>query len=107
MSAVGPADAQNLLGSKRRCLLYSAVSAIDIALWDIKSKALNVPLYKLLESGGIRCAAMPHSCSWMGANNSPAVTVQDYVDRARLALQDGYDAIRLISLTGMKRQYIE
>lgn len=33
-------------------LVTRAISAIDIALWDLKGKALNQPLYKLL--GGFR-----------------------------------------------------
>ena len=28
--------------------LYAAISAIDIALWDIVAKKLNIPVYKLL-----------------------------------------------------------
>ena len=76
---------------------YSAVSAIDVALWDIKSKVLGVPLYKLL--GGkkrdqVRCYASQLQFGW-GPCDSPAVTVQDYVDRAKLAVADGYDAIKI------------
>ena len=29
-------------------IIFSAISALDIALWDIKGKALGVPVYKLL-----------------------------------------------------------
>ena len=29
-------------------ILTSAMAAIDIALWDIKGKALGVPIYELL-----------------------------------------------------------
>ncbi|MBV9356006.1 MAG: mandelate racemase/muconate lactonizing enzyme family protein, partial [Chloroflexi bacterium] len=32
-------------------VIMSAISAIDIALWDIQGKALNVPVYRLL--GGL------------------------------------------------------
>ena len=32
----------------RGSILMSALSAIDIALWDIKGKALGVPVYELL-----------------------------------------------------------
>ena len=32
----------------RGSIIMSAISAIDIALWDIKGKALGVPVYELL-----------------------------------------------------------
>ena len=35
-------------GYGRKGLAFCAVSAVDIGLWDLKAKALGVPLYKLL-----------------------------------------------------------
>jgi L-alanine-DL-glutamate epimerase-like enolase superfamily enzyme len=44
-----------LQGIGRRGLVTQAYSAIDLALWDLKGKAANLPLYKLL--GGARESA--------------------------------------------------
>jgi L-alanine-DL-glutamate epimerase-like enolase superfamily enzyme len=43
-------------------ILTAAISAIDIALWDIKGKALNVPVYELL-GGRVRDSVIcyPHN----------------------------------------------
>jgi L-alanine-DL-glutamate epimerase-like enolase superfamily enzyme len=35
-------------GYGRKGIAFCAISAVDIALWDLKAKALNLPLYKLL-----------------------------------------------------------
>ena len=40
-----------------KLILSSAASAVDIALWDIKGKALGVPIYELL--GGLQRDKVP------------------------------------------------
>src|SRR5262249_54404502 len=50
-------------GSKmtgRRGALICAMGAIDMALWDIKGKALNVPIYTLL-GGAVKEAMTPYA----------------------------------------------
>ena len=44
----------------RRGPTTNAISSIDIALWDIKAKAANMPLYKLLGGGKDR---VPYYCA--------------------------------------------
>ena len=80
---------------------YAGVSAIDIALWDIKSKALNIPLYQLL--GGkrrdkVRCYASQLQFGW-GNKMVPAIKIEDYIRNTEAALKDGYDAIKIDFLT--------
>ena len=64
----------------------AAVSAIDIALWDIKAKALEVPLYQLL--GGLvrdRVACYPHV---------RGDTTADLVRDARQKVAEGWPFVR-------------
>ena len=80
---------------------YAGVSAIDIALWDIKSKYLKVPLYQLL--GGkkrdkLRAYASQLQFGW-GPKMELAFTIDDYVRNTQKALDDGFDAIKIDFLT--------
>ena len=54
----------------RSGLFMTAVSAIDIALWDLKGKAWGLPIYQLL--GGPTRPAVPAYASMLGFSVEPA-----------------------------------
>ncbi|MDU1910446.1 mandelate racemase/muconate lactonizing enzyme family protein [Fusobacterium sp.] len=75
---------------------FSAISAIDIALWDIKGKYFKVPVYKLLggkRRDNLRCYASQLQFGW-GEVRIPARTPEDYAKNAKKAVAEGYDAVK-------------
>ncbi|MDR3258644.1 MAG: mandelate racemase/muconate lactonizing enzyme family protein [Fusobacteriaceae bacterium] len=78
-------------------VIFAGISALDIALWDIKGKFFNVPVYKLL--GGkkrdkLRCYASQLQFGW-GTKHIPATKTEDYVNNSLKAIKEGYDAIKI------------
>jgi galactonate dehydratase len=78
-------------------IIYAAMSAIDTALWDIRGKALGVPVYQLL--GGktnekLRTYASQLQFDWdkeVTRLNDPV----DYGKAAEKAVAEGYDAVKV------------
>lgn len=78
-------------------VINAGISALDIALWDIKGKYFNVPVYKLL--GGkrrddLRCYASQLQFGWSD-HGEVIATTQQYVDVCKKAVAEGYDAVKL------------
>ena len=71
-------------------IVYGAMSAIDEALWDIKGKALGVPVYELL-GGRARDEIRLYANGWYTGLNAP----EEYAEGALKVVADGYDALKL------------
>ena len=82
-------------------VVSAGMSAIDIALWDIKGKALGVPVYQLL--GGktnekLRAYASQIQFDW-GKECRTLVKPEEYGEATRKAIADGYDCVKVDPVT--------
>jgi|SRR6516165_4952415 len=74
-------------------IVFAAVSAIELALWDIKGKALGVPIYELL-GGKIRNEVSVYANGWYGTAKTPV----EFAKAAERPLRDGYTALKCYPL---------
>lgn len=75
-------------------IVFAGISAIEQALWDIKGKALGVPVYEML-GGKCREDARVYANGW----SFRCVTPDDYAREAERVVQDGYSALKLYPLS--------
>ena len=75
-------------------ILMSAIAGIDQALWDIKGKALGVPVYELL-GGAVRDKMKVYS--WIGGDK-----VTDAVEGAGKRIREGFRAVKMNACAAME-----
>ena len=68
-------------------VLMSALSGLDQALWDIRGKALGVPVWQLL-GGAVRDRVPVYA--WIGGDRP-----QDVVEAGRVRLAQGFKAVKM------------
>ena len=77
----------------------SAVSGIELALWDILGKSLDVPVWRLL-GGKVRDYLRTYT--HLGLGDMKAVyesdTASSIVERGRVVVQAGYDAVKVVCI---------
>ncbi|MDO6507967.1 D-galactonate dehydratase family protein [Colwellia sp. 4_MG-2023] len=79
-------------------ITMAAIAAIDMALWDIKGKIANLPVYQLL--GGKSRKGVTFYAHANGEN------IDDTLDKAQEHIENGFKAIRLQSaIPGLKVTY--
>jgi galactonate dehydratase len=88
----------------------SAISAIDLALWDIKGKALGVPVYELI-GGKVRDRVPLYANGWFVGERPSAHGPQGrgseeemawYASGAKAAVAKGYRCVKVYPFNGVQ-----
>jgi galactonate dehydratase len=85
----------------------SAISAIDLALWDIKGKALGVPVYELI-GGKVRDRVPLYANGWFtgdrpsahGPREGAAGEAEWFATSAKAVVAQGYRCLKLYPFSG-------
>lgn len=80
----------------------TAISGIDVALWDIMAKDLGVPVWRLL-GGRTRNSVRVYAHLGMGEMNSVYTSMSGttVIERARSVVEAGYDAFKIVCVPYM------
>lgn len=70
-------------------IFYSAMGALDHAMWDILGKWLDTPCYRLL-GGAVRDSIRLYANTWFLGARTPA----EYAERAARSVAEGWDALK-------------
>ena len=84
----------------RRGVLMASISALDIAIWDLKGKILNLPVSTLL-GGAHRDKIQPYATGFYYMDHdNPA---RDFEKEAKLYLSQGFKAFKMKVGLGIER----
>lgn len=78
-------------------VVFAGISALDMALWDIKGKYFNVPVYKLLggkKRDNLRTYASQLQSGWTDKGRIPLGKPEEYAEVAKRAVAEGYDCVK-------------
>src|SRR3546814_11004680 len=70
-------------------VMSAALSAIDVALWDAKARALGVPIYALL-GGRVRREVPAYANGWYVGARTPG----EFADKAQAIVDKGFRALK-------------
>lgn len=86
----------------RRGILVASMSAIDVALWDLKGKILKLPVSVLL-GGAQRSQVRPYATGlYFSDYNNPS---KDFDKEVRQYIRQGFKAIKMKVGLGIKEDY--
>jgi galactonate dehydratase len=74
-------------------IVFAGIGAIETALWDIKGKALGVPVYELM-GGRMRDSVRVYANGWYGKAAKPA----EFAKAVERPVGDGYKAVKFYPL---------
>jgi galactonate dehydratase len=74
-------------------IIFAGISALEQACWDVKGKALDVPVYELL-GGKVRDEVRVYANGWSFRSTKPS----EFAREAERVVKDGYTALKLYPL---------